>query len=162
MSNFNYSRARSQLRQALDKIDEIESREKGLTGENAYRDANSESFGRVPETCPIIEEIVNCHISKILHGLRPKHKSAFSKNESEDDYEIKESPESNALIAELKEKITLPFRKALTDSLEQKYAALETLSEIRESSSVSITNVRTIRPERKAKENVLDDENEQP
>jgi hypothetical protein len=88
--------------------------------EIGYSSANSESFGLVEESCPVLETILEKHLAegrKVTHQMRA------------------------LMLAELKEKITYPFRKALNQALEDKHRLLKLVRESRESSSEVLRNV---------------------
>lgn len=143
----SFTNTRVALRKALSHLDTLEEQEKLDRAEGTYRDANHESFGRVPQTCPIIEEIVNRRVLEVIEWIRKHPKASFDTEE---------------FIDELKTNITYPFRNALREALEQKYLAIELLAKVQNEVRDMLRTIRTVKKKEEASEiiNISDGDEE--
>ena len=81
-----------------------------------YQNGRSECFGRVPESCPVVQKIL---ADKLPDGIRVLR---------EDGTEINLDDLRRSIFQALHDRVTMPFRNALEEVCEQKHTLLSRVS----------------------------------
>jgi hypothetical protein len=81
-----------------------------------YLNGRAECFGRVPESCPVVQEVIADKLPDGVRVLRP------------DGTEIDLDDLRRDLFQALHDRVTMPFRNALEEVCEQKHTLLSRVS----------------------------------